>query len=148
MTPMEHANAVTGVTGAKLIAEASTLKLGVGPGAQLDVSVPGVGSVDVGVSGAASVVLSAEDNASGIEFSAEAGAQIGQGGNNVKGQLGKVEALMVAGQDSTVVKTEGLKGEVNLGNSAATENSSEKLKIGAHAGIIKVELEVDTKKFD
>ncbi|WP_186436424.1 RHS repeat-associated core domain-containing protein [Pseudoalteromonas neustonica] len=133
------------------IADASTLKVGVGVGLQVKAqNVPGVGSFDAGGSLAVSSVMTSDPNAQGIELSADAGLNASNASGTMSGQLqlGKAEALVQPQNGTVSGKTEGAKVTGTLSSNPTSVNNEGKVKVGAHMGLIKVELEVDTNKLD
>ncbi|WP_394129501.1 RHS repeat-associated core domain-containing protein [Shewanella maritima] len=130
------------------IASASTLKVGFGAGLQVKAqNMPGVGSFDAGGSLAVSSVMTSDPSAQGIEFSADAGLNASNASGTMSGQLqlAKAEALVQPQNGTVSGKIEGAKVTGTLSLNPTSVNNEGKVKVGAHVGLIKVELEVDTK---
>ena len=131
------------------VAGATTLKVGFGAGLQVKANnIPLVGSFDAGGSIAVSSVFSADDAVNGIEFSADAGISATDSTGNMTGkaQIGKAEALVRPDQNTVKTKVEGPKLSGSLTAGSGSVDNSSKVKVGAHIGLIKVEVEVDTSK--
>jgi RHS repeat-associated protein len=130
------------------VAGATTVKVGVGIGAQIKANVPSVGNFEAGGSAAISSVMTSDLNAQGIELNADAGvtASNSSGTMTGKAQLGKVETLIQPQNGTATTKTEGAKLSGSLTQGSGSVDNSGKAKFGGHFGIIKVEVEVDTSK--
>ncbi|MBB1303857.1 hypothetical protein H5183_21415, partial [Pseudoalteromonas sp. SR44-8] len=94
--------------------------------------------------------LTSDPNAQGIELSADAGLNASNASGTMSGQLqlGKAEALVQPQNGTVSGKTEGAKVTGTLSSNPTSVNNEGKVKVGAHMGLIKVELEVDTNKLD
>jgi RHS repeat-associated protein len=142
MSPMEHANAVSGVTAGKVIASATTLKVSVGaPGLKGNFKAPNSPlSIDAGFGLTGGVTI--DDNGLSVNLNAEAAIE----GTDTAGNTGKVQLAkgsLSLPQGKTTPSLEGPKAEFSSA-SGGTLESDGVMKVGGKLGFAQVEMEIDT----
>jgi uncharacterized protein RhaS with RHS repeats len=144
MTPMQHSNAVSGVTAGKEIAKRTSIKASAGlPALKGNFKAPNSNlSFDAGIGVSAGAVI--DDQGLSINLNAEASASgSDSAGNTGKLQLGKVNVS--ASNGTTTTTTEGPMAEFSSA-SGATAQADGVMKIGGKVGFVQLEVEFDTNK--
>lgn len=137
-----------GIVMTQKIVNATTLKVGAGPGTQIKGQVPGVGKFEAGYSASVSLVLSANE-APKVELAASGGATLSNQTGSIKME-GKVAEVQVSVSQTDGINTDKMDGpsaNIKMGDGKAGHASTDnKLAAGLHAGGVKVELEIDLDK--